>query len=392
MGQDAVAVERDGSHGGARQRPRDRKQQILWTAGLLFAEHGFHNVTMNRIASEVGITAGALYRHFKGKDELLNATLLNFFDRLDAASGDSGSLDGILQERARTAAEMPTIGVLWSREARHLSESDRKQLAVRSRRVNRIYRDALRKDRPELTEDDAVLLACAMQSVLASTSGHIRGLSTKDYGNCLLAGCRAAAGVELRPGSAAEKSPARGFKPASKREKLLAAAVRLFGERGFQNTSLADIGAAADVSGPSLYTHFANKADILVAVLARASHALWLDLHAALSSSATEAAALDRVVESYIALCRSQPYLVSVLVTEVGTLPESRRNQLEYVQEWVSLLMASRPELSSVTARALVRAAINVINHLNSTPSLVRRPGFYANLMAVASAILRAEI
>ncbi|MEU6264605.1 TetR/AcrR family transcriptional regulator [Saccharopolyspora shandongensis] len=392
MKQEAVAVDRDGSAGGVRQRRRDRKQQILETAGVLFAEHGFHNVTMSQIASEVGITAGALYRHFKGKDELLSATLSSFFDHLAAAAADSNSLDDILQVRTSAAAELPAIGVLWSREVRHLSDQDREQLLDRLRQGNRSYRDALRKERPELTKDERVLLAWAVQSVLASTSGHIRGLSTKAYGKCLLAACRAIAEVELQSSSDAEESSEPMFSPSSKREKLLAAAVRLFGEHGYQNTSLADIGAAADVSGPSLYTHFASKSDILVAVLQRANHAIWLDLHSALSSSRTEAEALDRVVESYVALCRSHPYLVSVLVTEVGTLPETRRNQLEYVQEWVSLLMASRPELTSATARALVRAAITVINNLNATPSVAGQPGFYGNLVAIAHAILRAKI
>ncbi|TDD52810.1 TetR/AcrR family transcriptional regulator [Saccharopolyspora elongata] len=390
MGREA-AVDREGSAGG-RQRPRDRKRQILETAGALFAEHGFHNVTMNQIASEVGITAGALYRHFKGKEEILNATLAGLFAQVAAASGDVGSLDGILQRRAGVAAELPTAGVLWSRESRHLSEEDRAQLVGRLRRENRNYRRALREERPALTEDEAALLAWAMQSVLVSTSGHIRGLSAREYGRCLLAGCRAVAEVELQSGPGEQERPSRGFSPVSKREKLLAAAVRLFGERGFQNTSLADIGAAADISGPSLYTHFASKADILVAVLARASHALWLDLHATLSSSATEAEALDRAVETYVDLCRSQRYLVSVLVSEVGTLPESRRGQLEYVQEWVSLLMAGRPELTSAAARALVRAAMTVINNLNETPSLTRLPGFYPNLVAIARAILRAKL
>ena len=51
------------------RRPRDRKQQILAAAGELFREHGYHNVSVAQVAAAVGITAPALYRHFKNKPD-----------------------------------------------------------------------------------------------------------------------------------------------------------------------------------------------------------------------------------------------------------------------------------------------------------------------------------
>ena len=49
--------------------------------------------------------------------------------------------------------------------------------------------------------------------------------------------------------------------------KLLAAAERLFAERGFLAVRLEDIGAAAGVSGPAIYRHFPNKEALLVELL-----------------------------------------------------------------------------------------------------------------------------
>jgi AcrR family transcriptional regulator len=47
-----------------RRRPKDRKQQILVQARDLFLGLGYPNVSMAMIADRVGITAGALYRHY----------------------------------------------------------------------------------------------------------------------------------------------------------------------------------------------------------------------------------------------------------------------------------------------------------------------------------------
>lgn len=50
-----------------------RKQEILDAAAELFAEKGVGNATMQEIAEEAGLSAGAIYRYFDGKDELLQA-------------------------------------------------------------------------------------------------------------------------------------------------------------------------------------------------------------------------------------------------------------------------------------------------------------------------------
>jgi AcrR family transcriptional regulator len=52
------------------------------------------------------------------------------------------------------------------------------------------------------------------------------------------------------------------------REAILAAAMQLFGLRGFRGTSLASIAEAAGLSQPGLLHHFPSKTDLLLAVLA----------------------------------------------------------------------------------------------------------------------------
>lgn len=50
-----------------------RKSQILDAAWTCFARNGYHRTTMQDIATEAGISAGAIYRYFAGKEAVLTA-------------------------------------------------------------------------------------------------------------------------------------------------------------------------------------------------------------------------------------------------------------------------------------------------------------------------------
>ncbi|KYN77348.1 TetR family transcriptional regulator [Clostridium sporogenes] len=47
-----------------------KKQHILETAIMKFTEKGFEKTSLREIASAAGLTTGAIYHHFKNKDEL----------------------------------------------------------------------------------------------------------------------------------------------------------------------------------------------------------------------------------------------------------------------------------------------------------------------------------
>ena len=56
--------------------PKDKTQMhenLMCAAKKEFLEQGFENASMRRIASEVGLTVGALYRHFANKEEMFAA-------------------------------------------------------------------------------------------------------------------------------------------------------------------------------------------------------------------------------------------------------------------------------------------------------------------------------
>ena len=51
----------------------DTKSEIISIAKAEFMEVGFQEASMRKIASKVGITATALYRHYANKEEIFDA-------------------------------------------------------------------------------------------------------------------------------------------------------------------------------------------------------------------------------------------------------------------------------------------------------------------------------
>jgi AcrR family transcriptional regulator len=65
--------------------PKDKTQMhesLMCAAKKEFLEQGFKNASMRRIASEVGLTVGALYRHFANKEEMFAALVEPTIDSL----------------------------------------------------------------------------------------------------------------------------------------------------------------------------------------------------------------------------------------------------------------------------------------------------------------------
>ncbi|MBW0102294.1 TetR/AcrR family transcriptional regulator [Pseudonocardia sp. KRD291] len=374
-----------------RRRPRDRKQQILAAARERFWSQGYHRVAMADLAASVDIGASALYRHFRGKQELLLAVLdddLTHFERAAHAPG-TDPVDGI----ARVGLERRGFGVIWEREAGHLPEPERRAIRHRLRALS----ETLGAASPDRAAAD--IRTWAALSVLDSPSHHRSSPDPERFRQLITGSARACLAAPLpapaATGPAGRHDPPR-LVPASRREALLAAAVRLFAERGYPSVGLIDIGAATGIAGPSVYNHFPTKNDLLEAALRRGEERLWLGLHHVLARADDEASALRLLVEDYTAFASTDPQLVGILLSEIIHLPAERRTafrtrQLDYVAEWVALFRAARPGLEVSEARVLVHAALAVVNSLTRIRHLRSHPGIDAEIAALAHAVLRPD-
>lgn len=79
------------------------KEQLLEAAVTLIGETGVHGFTLREVARRAGVSHNAPYRHFRDKDDLLQAVAAQGFDRLTAAMTEAMAAAGTPRDRLRLA-------------------------------------------------------------------------------------------------------------------------------------------------------------------------------------------------------------------------------------------------------------------------------------------------
>lgn len=388
-----------------RRRPRDRKHQIVVAARDLFHQRGFGNVGTGEIAAAVGITSGALYRHFPSKQDILLGAVDDVVnDDLVAAPSGAATLPELITAVSDALRQRRSLGVLWHRELRHVDAADRDRV---SRLLQHFLDDVattLLRVRPELDESAARTLTWFVISTLTSPSYHSAVLPG-DREIVLLEHCALVVATTPMSGddqpsvqldAGPEALPA-GLAHLSRRERIVAVATRLFFERGYQATTMEEVGAATGVTGAAVYKHFESKAALLGATIARADGPLQLGLTRSLMAANTADEALTLVLDEYIRFAIQHHHLVGILVAEVASLPEEqrtrvRRQQADYVAEWVRLLRESRPDLDRPQARYLVQAVLSVVHDATRTDWLRDQRGLSDLLHRVGQRLIAVEL
>jgi AcrR family transcriptional regulator len=395
------------------RRPADRREQILAAASALFIARGYHNVSAADVAAAVEITAPALYRHFRGKRELLYHVVAEGLGRLGATVTRAGDLEDVLTRLSAGTVERPGLSILWQREARHLPDGEREHLRRYLSQIAAQLAALIKLARPGLDEPDAELLAWAVLAVYGSLATHRVSLPRRRLVALLrhlgasAACCATAVTPPTQPPDqkppdqkqAAQKPPdqkqaAGEARPvASRREQMLTEAIRLFDERGFQSVSTDDIGAAVGTSGPSVYKHFPAKTDLLVAAVTRAGERRDLGIAQALAAASGPQQALPALLRAYIGFALQHSHLIGLLISEREQLPEPDRRRARQVQRdhialWVTLLGQARPGLDPAQARIRVYAALTVVHNAVRTSRLVQRPDLPGQLFRIGEALL----
>ncbi|MCW4384711.1 TetR/AcrR family transcriptional regulator [Salinibacterium sp. SYSU T00001] len=157
---------------------------------------------------------------------------------------------------------------------------------------------------------------------------------------------------------------------ADRRAALLAAAAELFAERGYAGVSLEDLGAAAGVSGPAVYRHFAGKQAVLTQLLVGVSESLLAGGQAVVEEHPDAASALSALIEFHVRFALADPHIIRVQDRDLDSLePEARHQvrslQRRYSELWVDTVTRLRPELPRPETRLRVQATFGLIN---STP------------------------
>lgn len=131
----------------------DTKERILETALALFAQSGYLGTSMSDIAKQLGITKGALYKHYTSKQEILDS-IVERMNRMDYERAEKYEMpetepDGFAEAYMRTPIEKIRAYSMaqfdhWTKEP--FASNFRKMLTLeqyRDPKLTQLYHDYL---------------------------------------------------------------------------------------------------------------------------------------------------------------------------------------------------------------------------------------------------------
>ncbi|RDH77279.1 TetR/AcrR family transcriptional regulator [Mycolicibacterium moriokaense] len=359
---------------GIRRRPKDRKAQIARASAEAFSALGYHAVSMESIASRVGISATALYRHYSSKYDLFRDAVLALGEQLvactafaDEAAPDAETLQRLISAVTETALANRESGGLYRWEARFLRGDDQTTLNSQMRTVNRRIQRPLIGIRPGLTSRQRWILSSSMLSVIGSIVDHHAKLPAVHI-RAVLGEIATAVSTADLPDLPVADGPDRrrtGI-DASKYEALLTESVRLFNRKGYRDTTMEEIGTAVAMPTSGIYRYFSGKNDILAAIYRRAADRLSSEASSILVSVSDPEQALTGLIDAYVKRSFDHPELAYVYYTERVNMAAAdqkilRNLQRATVESWVRLVTAIRSDWTVGQARFAVHAAMALV-------------------------------
>jgi AcrR family transcriptional regulator len=170
-----------------------RRAEYLRAAGQLFAQRGYHAVSIEELGAAVGVRGPALYRHFASKEAMLVELLVGVSERL---------LAGYRSILEQELPDLDTIGALVSfhidfalaeRDVIRIQDRELANLPVESNRlVRRLQREYLAgwvqiaaRLRPERSAGELEVKMHAVFGVLNSTPYNVKLDAVADVGAVL---------------------------------------------------------------------------------------------------------------------------------------------------------------------------------------------------------------
>jgi AcrR family transcriptional regulator len=166
-----------------RKPTSDRKTEIADAALHVIARQGIAALTMATLAAELGVTAGALFRHFESREAILDAVAVRVVELLDASfpSEDlppAARLEAFVRARTAVVGQAPGLARLLLSEQFALALPERSvariQAAIEKSRgfVVRALRDAAARGevRADLPPEDLAAIVMGTMQLLVSAA------------------------------------------------------------------------------------------------------------------------------------------------------------------------------------------------------------------------------
>lgn len=170
------------------------------------------------------------------------------------------------------------------------------------------------------------------------------------------------------------QSSAGESKSARTRRRVMDAAARVLGRRGYAGTRLSDIAEEAGLQAASIYYHFSSREELLEEVVRDGVEGMQRHLEAVLAELPSGATPMDRIdaaVEAHLTFCLQVSDYTKAAIRNTSQLPSAMAErqmaaEAAYATVWRRLLAdarsagALRPGIDVRSARMLVLGALNL--------------------------------
>jgi len=195
-----------------RRRKAARRSEILAAARAVFSSKSFEEASISEIAARADCVEGTIYTYFRGKRDLFDAVLAEFYDaliadiapRFDAIRGTADRLRFLIARHLQIAVDDPGVSRMITREWRGPSRYFGSTLHALNRRYSRfllqtiadgVARGDLRADLdPTIARD---MIFGGLEHWVWNETGHQRAIdpvaSADDFVRTLLGGWQAPA-------------------------------------------------------------------------------------------------------------------------------------------------------------------------------------------------------
>jgi AcrR family transcriptional regulator len=167
-------------------------------------------------------------------------------------------------------------------------------------------------------------------------------------------------------------------------KKILAAAKKLFFERGFSAVGVDEIGVHAGITGPAIYRHFTGKDEILSTLFDQAVDALVTGLRNDIEDPDEE---LRHLTQAHALFALDCPELATMMIRDKRALTEPykrryTRRERPYIERWISCLERCYPERSRDEVTTATFAVLAMLNSIGTWPRDARMADDIAGITA----------
>lgn len=133
--------------------PAEKRRALLASALKLFEEKGYHATSVEDIVTEAGMTKGALYHLFSGKEEILQKLqeeyiddrLENFERILQNHTSPVDRLRQLIQESLIAVAQFRSHVIIFAQERRFLTEERFATIKAKRDKLDALYESIIRQ-------------------------------------------------------------------------------------------------------------------------------------------------------------------------------------------------------------------------------------------------------